>query len=60
VAVGNPAKVVMGLEEFLARRRDEIATAPRFDARSGEPSGLTLDEKRQMNAQMADGIGYLP
>ncbi|MFN8619371.1 MAG: acyltransferase [Chloroflexota bacterium] len=60
VAAGNPAKVIMGLDEFLARRRDQIAAAPRFEARFGDPSGLSADEKRSMNAQMTDGIGYLP
>jgi maltose O-acetyltransferase len=59
VAIGNPARVVCGLDEFLTKRRAEMIKFPSF----GEEYTLRKDVcdqmKAEMNALMAERFGYI-
>ena len=59
VAVGNPAKVVASLEEFLARRKAEIQAGPLFDETYQLRHQPSAEMKAAMNKKIGDGVGYI-
>jgi maltose O-acetyltransferase len=59
VAAGNPARVLMSLESFLARRREEVERFPRFEAEFAA-SQISDEMKQQMNKRITDRFGYIP
>ena len=59
VAVGNPAKVVMPVSEYLARQKELMKSRPVFDRKWTVSGGITDDMKRLMREKLGDGIGYV-
>jgi maltose O-acetyltransferase len=60
VAVGNPARVHGSLEHYHARIRERFANGtPHFDESWTVRAGITKPMKTQMNAQLADGEGFV-
>jgi len=59
VAVGNPAKVVGSLEDFLARRKVEMNAVPLFDETYQLRNQPSAAMKKAMNEKIGDGIGYI-
>jgi maltose O-acetyltransferase len=59
VAVGNPARVVATLEEFLQRKEAEKERVPFFGREYTESGGVTPDMRAEMNAKMPDGVAYI-
>lgn len=59
VAAGNPARVVRTLTEFLQAKAEEMASTPCFDESYTIRTNMTDTMKREMNAKMKGGIGYV-
>jgi len=59
VAVGNPAKVVSSIEDFLRRRKMEMEALPRFGIEYRADADLTGELRAEMNATMKDQFGYI-
>jgi maltose O-acetyltransferase len=61
LAVGRPARVVGPVEDYLARRREELAHAPVFDRDWTVYGRLTDERRREMARRLADGsTAYVP
>ena len=59
VAVGNPAKVVGSLDDFLARRKAEMTAVPLFDESYQLRHQPSADMKAAMNEKLGGGAGYI-
>ena len=59
VAAGNPAKVICTLEEYLAKRSEEMKTVPVFGAEYTLDRGVTKEMRAAMNQKMESGFGYI-
>lgn len=59
LAVGNPARVLCSLEEFLRTKADEMSSTPCFDEAYTIRGNVTDSMKRDMNRHMKSGIGYV-
>ncbi len=58
-AAGNPAKVICSLDDYLSRRKEEIARVPCFGEEYTDKNLPTAEMKAEMNSRMNDGIGYI-
>jgi maltose O-acetyltransferase len=54
VAVGNPARVVGDVDEFVERHRKALNEIPRFERGPAEPGGLSAPEIETMKKALAD------
>lgn len=59
VAVGNPAKIVCTLDDFLGKKRKEMAHCPCFGDEFTVKEKISDEMKNQMKCQMQDGFGYI-
>ncbi len=59
VAAGNPARVRCTLDDFLARRRQEMERTPKFGEEYSLDRRLTRGMRDEMNEKMVDRIGYV-
>jgi len=59
VACGNPARPICTLEQFLSRKRAEMALVPCFGEEYTERGDVSTDMKDEMNEKMFDRIGYV-
>lgn len=59
VCTGNPARVICSLEEYLAKHRSRIATAPTFQYATHSIEHLTPENRARMVAALADRDGYI-
>lgn len=59
VAVGNPARPVCTIEEFLSRKREEMDRVPCFGAEYTIGNGVSVDMKNAMNEEMRDRFAYV-
>jgi len=59
VAVGNPAKLICNIDEFLSRKRQEMNIFPCFGEEYTIRKNVTTDMKNDMNHRMKDKIGYI-
>lgn len=61
VAVGNPARVICSLSDFLTKRKAEMAGHPQFGIEYTVFRGVEPERKREMAKQLthAGGIGYV-
>jgi maltose O-acetyltransferase len=59
LAAGNPAAVIGSTAEYLARKREEMATVPCFDEAYSLRSGIDMQRIAEMNERMKDGVGYI-
>lgn len=59
VAVGNPAKPICTINEFLSKKRDEMNLVPCFGEEYTIRKGVTIDMKNEMNQKMKSNIGYV-
>lgn len=59
VAVGNPAREVRGLEDYLQEKRKEFSGSPCFDETYTTRGNITNNMKHEMNRRMKNGIGYV-
>lgn len=59
VAAGNPAKVICTLDNFLARKRDEMNRVPCFGEEYTLRKNVTADMKNEMKHRMKNKIGYI-
>lgn len=53
VAVGNPARVVCSLEEYINRNKERMKSAPRYDVHWKDK---TPEDIARMQEELADGI----
>jgi serine acetyltransferase len=54
VAVGNPARVIGDVGEFVERHRRAMTEIPRFEKGPAEPGGLRTSELEAMKKALAD------
>jgi maltose O-acetyltransferase len=59
VVIGNPAKPICTIEEFVSRKREEMNIFPCFGREYTIRKGVTVDMKNKMNREMKDKIGYI-
>ena len=59
VAMGNPARVICGIEDFLDKKRREMSEVPCFDEAHTVRGRVTDAMKQDMNLRMERGIGYI-
>lgn len=59
VAVGNPAKVIMSLEQFLEKNKKQMEMGILFDESYTLKNKLTMKMKREMFEQLLDKRGYI-
>ena len=59
VCAGNPARVICTLEEYLAKHRTRLATAPRFEYATHTIERLAPEDRVRMAAALADRDGYI-
>lgn len=59
VATGNPAKILCSLEDFLARRKEEMQRVPCFGHEYTLRGNITEDMREEMNEKLKRGIGYV-
>lgn len=60
VAVGNPARVLCTLEEYLEKEKKRMETAPRYGVEYTMRGGITEAQKQQQKDDLANGqIGYV-
>ena len=59
VAIGNPAKVVCGLDEFLAKRKAEMVHYPSFGEEYTLRKEVSDQMKAEMNTLMEERFGYI-
>ena len=59
VAVGNPARVICSIEDFLAKHQKQMEMYPCFGEEYTVARNVTPSMKQEMNEKMVDDIGYL-
>ena len=59
VAVGNPAKIICTIDDFLSRKREEMNIYPLFGKEYTISGNVTVKMKNEMNQKMKDKIGYI-
>ncbi len=59
VFAGNPAKKICSLENFLARKKEEMESSPVFSEEYTMEKGVTAEMKKEMNQRMIADIGYI-
>jgi len=59
VACGNPARVMGTTSGWLDRKRAEMINVPCFGEEYTMRGGITEAMRAEMNARMADGVGYV-
>jgi maltose O-acetyltransferase len=59
LVIGVPAKVVMTVEEFIRRRREEMESTPVYGPEWAAGEALDAARQRRMRDELGDGFGYL-
>lgn len=58
VVVGNPARVIGSYDEYMKKRKKQMACAPVFDS-SFKIGHITVDDKLLMKSKLSDTIGFV-
>lgn len=59
VYAGNPARPICTLEEFLAKKRTEMETTPRFEEAYTQRGGITAVRQQEMKNALGHSAGYV-
>jgi maltose O-acetyltransferase len=59
VAMGNPARVICSIDDFLAKHRKQMEVYPCFGEEYTITRNVTPSMRQEMNEKMTDDIGYL-
>lgn len=59
VAAGNPARVLVGMDEYLDRKRREMGEVPTFGEEYTMEHRITAAMRDEMNDRMVDRVGYV-
>jgi maltose O-acetyltransferase len=59
VCAGSPAKVLCTLDEYLARHRERLASAPSFPYERYSIDALTPERRAEVQAACAAGVAYM-
>jgi maltose O-acetyltransferase len=59
LVTGNPATIIGSVSDYLARKREEMATAPQFGEEYSLRTGIDPQRLAEMNTRMKDGVGYI-
>ena len=59
VAVGNPAKVICTLDDYLNRQKEQMKTAPKYGDEYTLRGNVTEEKKIQMQNEIEGIIGYI-
>lgn len=60
VAVGNPAKVVSTIEDYIQKNKQLMKNSAVFDTGWTVNGHITEDKKKTMHEKLSDGMGYVP
>ena len=59
VAAGSPARVICTLEEYLAKERARMETAPRYGGGYTLRQNVPMEKRLQQKEEMTEKIGYI-
>lgn len=59
VAVGNPAKVICSIDEYLVKQKKLMQQRPVYDSKWTVRENITDEMKKEMIESLKDGIGYV-
>jgi maltose O-acetyltransferase len=59
VCVGNPARVLCSLDEYLAKHRSRLTSSPTFDYMSYDQQHLTPERRAELVAAVAKSDAYI-
>ena len=59
VAAGSPARVICTLEEYLAKERARMETAPRYGGEYTLRQNVPMEKRLQQKEEMTEKIGYI-
>lgn len=59
VAVGNPAKVICTLDDYLNRQKEQMKTAPKYGDEYTLRGNVTEEKKIRMQNELEGIIGYI-
>lgn len=59
VACGNPARVTSSVEQWVDKRRRELAAGPCFGEEYSVRHAITQSMRDEMNAKMVTRIGFI-
>jgi len=59
IATGNPAKVICTMEEYLAKHKEAMKTAPLFEFKKYDQKYLTPQRMAEMVSKLENGSGYM-
>ncbi len=60
LAVGNPARVIESTKDYIERQRNFLSKRPRYKKQGWTiGNSITIKNKRIMNEELSDGIGYV-
>ena len=59
VAAGSPARVICTLEEYLAKERARMETAPRYGGEYTLRQNVPMEKRLQQKKEMTEKIGYI-
>ena len=59
VYAGSPARMICSYQDYIEKRKEEMAASPCFDESYTAECGIPDDKKTEMNEKMGDGVGYV-
>lgn len=59
VAAGNPAKIVMSLNDFIGKHKSQLETAPVYDETFTLRKNISNELKEKQYSELNNGIGYV-
>lgn len=59
VAVGQPARVISSLDEFVSKNKSLMLNRPVYDYSWTINGGIDIKQKDQMKKDLEDGVGYI-
>ena len=59
LVAGNPARKISSTEEYMARKKLEMNSSPRFEKEYTMACNVTPEMKNEMNSKMKNRIGYI-
>lgn len=59
VVVGNPAKVIMTLDEYVARHKENLENSPVYDESFTLRKNVSYELKQKQFAELKNRIGYI-
>lgn len=59
VCAGNPAKVIMSIDEFVEKNKEKLKTRPVYGEEFTLRANVSQKMKEQQQKELEDGVGYI-